>query len=120
MISGDKNYNGVIDELVNGSWISQTDNKQYGIPIKNIEIRKTLDGRECDLIEGLHSNQKLLVVSDPFTHKAMGSRIFKNLKAKIDVDEFIWEQPSSSIEGVQFLRTKLKDYDGMIAVGRAQ
>ena len=31
--------------------------------------------------------------------------------------EFIWEQPSSSIEGVQFLRTKLKDYDGMIAVG---
>ena len=63
MISGDKNYNGVIDELVNGSWISQTDNKQYGIPIKNIEIRKTLDGRECDLIEGLHSNQKLLVVS---------------------------------------------------------
>ena len=82
MISGDKNYNGVIDELVNGSWISQTDNKQYGIPIKNIEIRKTLDGRECDLIEGLHSNQKLLVVSDPFTHKAMGSRIFKNLKSK--------------------------------------
>ena len=117
MISGDKNYNGVIDELVNGSWISQTDNKQYGIPIKNIEIRKTLDSRECDLIEGLHSNQKLLVVSDPFTHKAMGSRIFKNLKAKINVDEFIWEQPSSSIEGVQFLRTKLKDYDGMIAVG---
>ena len=117
MISGDKNYNGVIDELVNGSWISQTDNKQYGIPIKNIEIRKTLDGRECDLIEGLHSNQKLLVISDPFTHKAMGSRIFKNLKAKINVDEFIWEQPSSSIEGVQFLRTKLKDYDGMIAVG---
>ena len=47
----------------------------------------------------------------------MGSRIFKNLKAKINVDEFIWEQPSSSIEGVQFLRTKLKDYDGMIAVG---
>ena len=117
MISGDKNYNGVIDELVNGSWISQTDNKQYGIPIKNIEIRKTLDGRECDLIEGLHSNQKLLVVSDPFTHKAMGSRIFNNLKAKINVDEYIWEQPSSSIEGVQFLRTKLKDYDGMIAVG---
>ena len=117
MISGDKNYNGVIDELVNGSWISPSDNKQYGIPIKNIEIRETLDGREYDLIESLHSNQKLLVVSDPFTHKAMGSRIFKNLKTKINVDEYIWEQPSSSIEGVQFLRTKLKDYDGMIAVG---
>ncbi len=102
MISGDKNYNGVIDDLVNGSWISQTDNKQYGIPIKNIEIRKSLDGRECDLIESLHSNQKLLVVSDPFTHEAMGSRIFNNLKVKINVDEYIWEQPSSSIEVFNF------------------
>ena len=117
MISGDKNYNGVIDDLVNGSWISPSDNKKYGIPIKNIEIRETLDGREYELIESLHSNQKLLVVSDPFTHKAMGSRIFNNLKTKINAEEYIWEQPSSSIEGVQFLRTKLKDYDGMIAVG---
>ena len=66
MISGDKNYNGVIDDLVNGSWISRTDNKKYGIPIKNIEIRKTLDGREYELNRrSLHSNQKLLVVSDP-------------------------------------------------------
>ena len=117
MITVDKNYNGVIDELVNGSWISPSDNQQYGIPIKNIEISETLDGRETDLIKDLHSNQKLLIVSDPFTHKAMGSRIFKNLKGNINVDEYIWEQPSSSIKGVEFLRSKLKDYDGMIAVG---
>ena len=48
---------------------------------------------------------------------AMGSRIFKNLKGHINVDEYIWEHPSSSIKGVEFLRSKLKDYDGMIAVG---
>ena len=117
MIRADKNYNGVIDELVNGSWISPSDNQQYGIPIKNIEIRETLDGKETNLIKDLHSNQKLLVVSDPFTHTAMGSRIFKNLKGNLNVDEYIWEHPSSSIKGVEFLRSKLKDYDGMIAVG---
>ena len=44
MIRVDKNYNGVIDELVKGSWISPSDNQQYGIPIKNIEIRETLNG----------------------------------------------------------------------------
>ena len=111
------NYNGVIDELIKGEWTNPEDQKKYGIPIKKIEIRKTLDGLEKDLIKSLHSDQRLLIVSDPFTHNAMGSRIFKNIKGKVNVDEYIWENPSSSIEGVEHLREKIKDYDGMIAVG---
>ena len=111
------NYNGVIDELIKGEWTNPEDQNKYGIPIKKIEIRKTLDGLEKDLIKSLHSDQRLLIVSDPFTHNAMGSRIFKNIKGKVNVDEYIWENPSSSIEGVEHLREKIKDYDGMIAVG---
>ena len=111
------NYNGVIDELIKGEWTNPEDQKKYSIPIKKIEIRKTLDGLEKDLIKSLHSDQRLLIVSDPFTHNAMGSRIFKNIKGKVNVDEYIWENPSSSIEGVEQLREKIKDYDGMIAVG---
>ena len=75
-----KNYNGVIDQLIKGTWISESDNQQYGIPVKDIQIRESLDGQESDLISSLHSNQKLLIVSDPFTQKAMGSRIFNNIK----------------------------------------
>jgi len=112
-----KNYNGVIDQLIKGTWISQSDNQQYGIPVKDIQIRESLDGQEADLISSLHSNQKLLIVSDPFTQKAMGSRIFNNIKGKVNADEYVWENPSSSIEGVEFLRKKLKDYHGAIAVG---
>lgn len=112
-----KSYNGVIDDLVKGIWKSPSDNQLYGIPIKSIEIRESLEGQEAGLIEKLHSNQKLLVVSDPFTHEAMGSRIFKNIQRKINADEYIWEKPSSSIDGVNFLRSKLENYDGMIAVG---
>ena len=41
----------------------------------------------------------------------------KNIKGKVNVDEYIWENPSSSIEGVEHLREKIKDYDAMIAVG---
>ena len=111
------NYNGVIDELIKGEWTNPEDQTKYGFPIKKIEIRKTLDGLEKDLIKSLHSDQRLLIVSDPFTHNAMGSRIFKNIKGKVNVDEYIWENPSSSIEGVEHLREKIKDYDGMIAVG---
>lgn len=111
------NYNGVIDQLTQGTWLSPSDNKQHGIPIKNIEIKESLEGQEVDLIKSLHSNQKLLIVSDPFTYKAMGSRIFENIKEKVNVDEYIWENPSSSIEGVEILRSKIGDYDGVIAVG---
>ena len=111
------NYNGVIDELIKGEWTNPEDQKKYCIPIKKIEIRKTLDGLEKDLIKSLHSDQRLLIVSDPITYNAMGSRIFKNIKGKVNVDEYIWEKPSSSIEGVEHLREKIKNYDGMIAVG---
>ena len=111
------NYNGVINELIKGEWTNPEDQKKYGIPIKKIEIGKTLDGLEKDLIKSLHLDQRLLIVSDPFTHNAMGSRIFKNIKGKVNVDEYIWENPSSSIEGVEHLREKIKDYDAMIAVG---
>ena len=111
------NYNGVIDDLTKGIWVSPIDQKKYSIPIKKIEISKQLDGQEADLIKDLHPNQKLLIVSDPFTHKAMGERVFKNIHGKINADEYIWEKPSSSIQGVQHLQQKLKDYDGMIAIG---
>ena len=86
-----KNYNGVIDELINGTWVSPSDQNQYGIPIKNIQILESVEGLESGLINKLHDNQKLLVVSDPFTHKAMGEKIFKNLTGKVNVDEYIWE-----------------------------
>ena len=112
-----KNHNGVIDELINGTWVSPSDQNKYGIPIKNIQILESVDGLESNLVNELHDNQKLLVVSDPFTHKAMGERIFQNLKGKVNADEYIWEKPSSSIQGVDHLREKLQNYDGMIAVG---
>ncbi len=110
-------YNGVIKDLIAGKWVNPEDKRKYGIPIKKIEIDKSLDGKEPLLISQLHPNQNLLIVSDQFTHKALGSRIYKNLQGKVKADEYIWASPSSSIEGVEFLRKKIKDYDGVIAVG---
>ena len=41
-----KNYNGVIDELINGTWVSPSDQNHYGIPIKNIQILESVEGLE--------------------------------------------------------------------------
>ena len=47
----------------------------------------------------------------------MGERVFKSIQGKINADEYIWEKPSSSIQGVEHLQQKLNNYDGMIAIG---
>ena len=60
-------YNGVIKDLIAGKWVNPEDKRKYGIPIKKIEIDKSLDGKESLLISQLHPNQNLLIVSDQFT-----------------------------------------------------
>ena len=47
-------YNGVIKDLIAGKWVNPEDKKKYGIPIKKIEIDKSLDGKESLLISQLH------------------------------------------------------------------
>tara|TARA_B100000212_G_C27332905_1_gene515486 strand:+ start:906 stop:1040 length:135 start_codon:yes stop_codon:yes gene_type:complete len=35
-------YNGVIKDLIAGKWVNPEDKRKYGIPIKKIEIDKSL------------------------------------------------------------------------------
>ena len=46
-------YNGVIKDLIAGKWVNPEDKRKYGIPIKKIEIDKSLDGKESLLISCL-------------------------------------------------------------------
>ena len=48
-------YNGVIKDLIAGKWVNPEDKRKYGIPIKKIEIDKSLDGKESLLISQLLS-----------------------------------------------------------------
>ena len=65
-------YTGVLSELVNGSWREPGSGKQYNIGIKNIVIRDSLDGMEAQLVAELYQNKRITLVSDPFTHAALG------------------------------------------------
>jgi len=113
-----KDHGGVVGELVRGEWVEPSTGKRCGIPIDNIVIRETLDGAEAELVSALHAGQSLTVVSDPFTHDALGRRIFDALrKDGADVREFVWQTPSCSDRGVEEVRAGTRGRDALIAVG---
>ncbi|VAW11285.1 hypothetical protein MNBD_ALPHA09-934 [hydrothermal vent metagenome] len=117
----DRDYNGVLNALVAGRWESPGDGRPIGIPIENIVTRQTLEGRDAELIGALHGGKSVVVVSDPITHDILGRRIFSALSGGGaglgKVTEFVWDEPRSSLEGVEFLRQKLAPAEVVIAVG---
>lgn len=110
-------YGGVIDELVRGDWIVPATGEPASIPIENIVIAESLDGAEADLIAPLHAGKRILVVSDNFTHAALGERIYKALAPRGNVGEFVWQKPRCTDEGVAELIDATAEADALIAVG---
>ena len=113
-----KDYSGVLTELVNGTWEEPGTGKRYDIGIRSMVIRDSLEGEEAALIANLHPGKKITVISDPFTHDAMGQRIYKTLKTHgLNVSEYVWTTPQCSDVGVEQIRKATPDCDVRIAVG---
>lgn len=111
-------YSGVLRELVDGTWREPNTGRRYDIGINDITIRDSLEGAEAQLVAAQHKGQKLTVVSDPYTHSAVGERVYKALKADgFAVDEYIWKTPSCSDEGVAHIRDATRHCEARIAVG---
>jgi len=111
-------YSGVLRELVDGTWEEPGTGKHYDIGIKSMVISDSLDGGEAALIANLHHGKKITVISDPFTHEAMGRRIYNTLNADgQNVSEYIWTTPQCSDIGVEQIRAATPDCDVRIAVG---
>ncbi len=114
-------HNGVLNDLLAGTWQNPVDGAQVRIPIGNIVTQNTLEGRESELIVALHRGKSVVVVSDKITHDILGARIFKALAREGGglgaVSEYIWDNPRSSEEGVADLRAQTAHADVVIAVG---
>ncbi len=111
-------HTGILKELVDGDWTEPETGKQYDIDIKNILIQESLDGAEAELVASLHRGKSITVVSDPFTHEALGHRIYKALAADgQNVTDYVWEQPTCSADGVSHIRNATRHCDVRIAVG---
>ncbi len=111
-------HTGILRDLVNGDWVEPDTGKQYDIGIKDIQIQESLEGAEAELVASLHKGKSIAVVSDPFTHDALGKRIYKALAADgQNVSEYVWKQPMCSEDGVEHIRNATRNCDVRIAVG---
>jgi len=114
-------YNGVMNDLLAGTWRNPLDGAQIGIPIRDVVTRQTLDGAEAGLIAALHRGKSVVVVSDQTTHDILGARVFKSLANQGEglgaVTELIWQRPQSSEAGVADLRAQTAHADVAIAIG---
>ncbi|MEM9220970.1 MAG: iron-containing alcohol dehydrogenase [Pseudomonadota bacterium] len=109
---------GVIDELLNGTWADPSDGQRYGIPVEDIAIAPSLAGEEAALVRARHNGKRLTVVHDPFTRKALGSRVLDALKADGgSVEEFVWANPRCTTDGVHELSEATAGAEALVAVG---
>jgi len=111
-------HSGILRDLVTGDWIEPGTGKQYDIGVKDIVIKESLEGLEAELVAKHHNGQSITVISDQYTHGALGQRIFNALSADgQNVTEYVWESPSCSAEGVKHIREATRNCDVRIAVG---
>lgn len=111
-------HSGILRDLINGDWIEPGTGKQYNIGIQDIVIQESLDGAEAELVAKLHSGKSITVISDPFTHDALGKRVYQALASDgQNVTEYVWQQPMCSEDGVNEIRHATRNCDVRIAVG---
>lgn len=117
MSTGLASYAGVLGELLAGTWTDPTTGQQPSIPIEDIVVAESLRGREADLIARRHPGKRITIVCDRFTRQALGARVFNALRGLGKIDEFVWERPRCTPDGVEELSQATRDADVLIAVG---
>lgn len=112
-------FTGVLKDLVDGSWREPETGKQYDIGIKNIVINESLEGCEAELVSELYQDKRITIVSDPFTHAALGQRVFEALRKDNtnQISEFVWETAQCSDKGVAQVQAATPTAEVLIAVG---
>jgi glycerol-1-phosphate dehydrogenase [NAD(P)+] len=75
-----RDHSGVIAELVAGTWRDPGTGMIQRIPIKNIVIADSLEGREAELVRAQHPGKSLMIVSDERTREALGKRVYEALE----------------------------------------
>ena len=76
-----------------------------------------LAGREAGLVAGRALGRRLAVVADRATHAAMGARVVAALEPLGPTDTVVLEHPHADMAAVRDLAERLRDADGVVAVG---
>ena len=107
----------LIDQIVSGEWYNPELKRTVEVDYDSIVFEETLDGGEADLVAPLNLGSTFCVVADRATHDALGSRVVRNLSALGNVGAVVLESPHADMKTVDDLRTRMKPYEGVVAVG---
>ena len=110
-------WTGLIDEIVADKWFNPELNQVMKVDYDRIAFERSLDGAEADLVQALGLGETFAVVCDAATHDALGSRIARNIRSLGPVDTIILNHPHADLETVEELKTKIANYEAVIAVG---
>ena len=116
-MKSNQDYSGVIAELVAGTWRDPGTGEIQRIPVNNIVIADSLEGREAELVRQQHRTKSLIVVSDERTRAALGKRVFEALRPFGNVAEYVWQNPRCTEPGVQELMTETAGAEVLVAIG---
>ena len=110
-------WTSLIDEIVAGAWTNPETGQHAVVPYESIVIAETLEGREADLVASLRLGSSHTVVADAATWDAMGARVARALRSLGPVKTILLDHPHADIATVADLTARLKDAEGLIAVG---
>lgn len=110
-------FSGVIGELVEGRWHDPRTGEKRTVPVENIVIAASLEGREAELVERAHPGKSITVVSDERTRAALGERVLRALQPLGKVNEFVWERPRITPDGMEELAAGTQNAEALVAIG---
>jgi len=114
----DRNWNAVIEDVVEGRWTDPATGKPAKVPFETIVLAETLDGGDADMVAPLKLGRRLAVVSDVNTHEALGRRVAKSLKALGAIDDIVLPGDIECDEPtIAVVRERTRHADAVIAVG---
>jgi len=88
------------------------------VSTRALSIERKLDGSERALVQGLGFGRRLAVVSDPRTHKVLGSRVEHALRGSFTVNSIVFpDAPHPDDVTAAKLREATAHDDALIAVG---
>ena len=110
-------FSGIIGELVAGRWQDPKSGQRRTVPVESIVIADSLEGSEAELVERAHPGRSITIVSDERTREVLGKRILQALQPLGNVQEFVWERPRITPDGIEELAEGTRGAEALIAVG---
>ena len=113
-----KDYNGVLNNLLRGNYVSKYNNKTILIPIKEILIVKNILDHKIRSLETINKKDKICIISSNKSYKALGNKVLKKLgNYNYEYEKIILDKYKSDISTADRLANQTKKYNIIICIG---